>query len=111
MLKKAVQADGHKCQAAFYLLFLDSDRSEYRSILEEQTCKSRYLYNQKILEAYTKEKERYKKCKQTIRTLKRQKRQCLAEKEKLRKERNRVSFELKKLEQIRKETERLRLKK
>ncbi len=111
LLREAIHADGHRCQAAFYLIFLDSDKAEYRTILEEQTCKSRYPYHKRILEAYTREKEKYKKCKQTVRSLKRQKRQCLIEKEKLRKEKEQVSFELKKLEQIRKETERLRLKK
>jgi len=110
-LKNALKADGHRCQAAFYLLFVDGDKSEYRSILEEQSCKSRYFYNQKILQVYTKEKERHKKCKQTLRIIKKQKKRCLAEKEKLKKEKQKVSFELKKLEQIRKETERLRLKK
>ncbi len=111
VLKNALKADGHRCQAAFYLLFLDGDKKEYRGILEEQSCKSRYFYNQKILQAYMKEKERYKKCRQALRMLKRQKRKCVAEKEKLKKEKNQLSFELKKLEQIRRETERLRLKK
>ncbi len=111
ILKNTLKSNGHRCQAAFYLLFLDGDKKEYRGILEEQSCKSRYFYNQKILQAYIKEKERYKKCRQALRTLRRQKKKCIAEKVRLQKEKDQVSFELKKLEQIRRETERLRLKK
>ncbi len=111
VLKSALKAGGHRCQAAFYLVFLDGDKKEYRDILEEQSCQSRYFYNQKILKAYEKEKERYIRCRHVANLLRKQKKQCLLEKDRLNKEKEQFSFELKKLEQIRRETERLRLKK
>ena len=110
-LKAALNADGHRCQAAFYLVFLDGDKKQYRSILDEQSCQSRYFYNQRILKAYDREKERYKKCRHIATILKRQRKKCTLEKEQIKKEKEKISFELKKLEQIRRETERLRLKK
>ncbi len=111
VLKNALKTGGHRCEAAFYLIFLDADKKEYRNILEEQTCTSRYPFDSKIIHAFAKAKEKYKKCRQVVRSLKKQKKRCLSEKVKLQKEKDKLSFELKKLEQIRMETERLRLKK
>ncbi len=65
----------------------------------------------RVLKAYDKQREKYKKCRHEAFIIKKQKKQCLLQKEKLKKEKDKISFELKKLEQIRKETERLRLKK
>ena len=111
MLQNAIKEERDRCQAAFFLIFLDKDKQLYRDILKEQSCQARYPLFLKVLKVYDKQRGRYKKCRREAYIIKKQKKQCLSQKEKLKKERDKISFELKKLEQIRKETERLRLKK
>ncbi len=110
-LKEEMANGTQRCIAAFYLYFLDSSKDEYLEVLNGPNCKTEHPLNDNIVQKYLASIRKLKKCTSDRRILKRKINTLSAKLSNEEKERKRLNFELKKLEQIRRETEKLRLKK
>ena len=109
---KEEMADGiQKCSAAFYLFFLDSAREHYIELLNDPVCRSRFPLNDKIIQKYLSTAQKVEKYGKECRLLRKKTKSLSARLKNAEEEKERLRFELKKLEQIRRETEKLRLKK
>lgn len=110
-LKEEMAYGMQKCTAAFYLFFLDHAREDYIEILNDPVCRSKYPLNDKIIQKYLSTSQKLEKYENRYRMLKKKTKNLSKLLKNSQKEKERLLFELKKLEQIRRETERLRLKK
>ncbi len=110
-LKEEMANGTERCTAAFYLYFMDEASSNYLKILENPICKTEYPLNDTIVQKYLTINARLEKCTKDRRLLRKKINSLSAKLKNAEKEKQRLRFELKKLEQIRRETEKLRLKK
>ena len=100
-----------RCTAAFYLFFLDPSSSDYLEVLNTPACITRYPLNGSVIQRYLALTREMEKCTKKRRVIRKKISVLSAQLKNEKKEKERLRFELKKLEQIRRETENLRLKK
>ncbi len=109
-LKTALNDPEIRCRAAFYLFFLDAKgQDRWIEILNSPDCSEGADLERVIVTDSIKSQSKSRRCKRDRKWLRLQLKKCKAEKEKLKKENEQLNFEIKKLEEIRRETERLRL--
>jgi hypothetical protein len=109
-LRPLLEKSPYQCQAAFYLFTLDAGRREYRDVLLTDFCKDNSPAHARLVEQLVDFQEELKKCGASLRKQKSRaeaaEKQCAVLDEEI----SRLRFEMEKLEEIRKETEKWRLK-
>jgi hypothetical protein len=110
-LKEEASNGTDTCTAAFYLFFLDPAGNEYLDTLTRPVCAARHPLNNMIVQKFLAFGRKQEKCTKDRRLLRKKISALAAKLKKVEAERNKLGFELKKLEQIRQETEKLRLNK
>ncbi len=109
-LKTALNDPGTRCRAAFYLFFLaEKERDKWVEILNSPECSEGADLERVIITDRIKFQSKFRRCKRDRKWLRLQLKKCKAEKEQIKRENEQLNFEIKKLEEIRRETERLRL--
>ena len=101
-LKPLLNDSDYACRAAFYLFAFDGAKDEYIRIMHSKTCKHKLPGEVKLLEKFLQLKSGYNKQQSSISDLRK-------ETQNLEKELSRLRFELQKLEEIRRETEKWRI--
>ncbi len=99
------------CTAAFYLFFLDPSSDEYLDRLTTAFCSETYPLNHRVVQRFLSYQRKLEKCIRDRWTLRRRLKALSIKLKKAETQRKKLGFELKKLEQIRRETEKLRLNK
>ncbi len=110
-LKEEMANGTDRCAAAFYLFFLDPAGNEYLDTLTRPVCAGKYPLNNEIIQRYLALGSKLEKCTKDRRLLRKKISAMSAKLKKVETEKKKLGFELKKLEQIRRETENLRLHK
>lgn len=114
----------YACMAAFYLIILDQTKEEYLDVICSETCKheipgeaellKRFLHIEEKLSQYKKrynnQRSRVKKLREENEGLKEETEDLREEVEDMEKELGRLRFEQHKMEEIRRETEKWRIK-
>ncbi|GEM_PF-1023996 len=101
-----------RCRAAFYLFFLDrKKRDHWAQILEEPLCMETAGLERAIVMQHKKTASYFSQCRKDRKWLRHQLKRCRSKLTDLKKENEKLNFEIKKLEEIHRETERLRLEK
>ena len=116
-LKLLLNEHGYACRAAFYLFAFDGAKDEYIRIMHSEACKHEMPGEAKLLEEFlfTEQKflqlkSEYNKQQFSVNNLREETQNLEEETQNLEKELSRLRFELQKMEEIRRETEKWRVK-
>ncbi len=116
-LKKLLDDEALQCRAAFYLYALDGSKKEYIAVIQSKECEDELMPELRLINRLNHRPNRDKYYKKQLQTCQKElkSKDTLIEKlqkelEELEAENSRLLFELKKMEEIRRETEKWRLK-
>ena len=108
-LKPLLNDPDYACKAAFYLFAFDGAKDEYIRIMRSKTCKHEMPGEAKLLEEFLSAEKEFLQLKSDYNKQQSSVNDLWEETQNLEKELSRLRFELKKMEEIRRETEKWRI--
>ena len=108
-LKPLLNDPGYACKAAFYLFAFDGAKDEYIKIMRSETCKHEMPGEAKLLEKFLSTEKEFLQLKSDYNKQQSSVNYLWEETQNLEKELSRLRFELEKMEEIRRETEKWRV--
>ncbi len=109
-LKGMLDDPRHQCRAAFYLCVLDGTRKEYIEILYSDSCRRQVPAEVKVIKNLVYWEKRARKTGKSLQKYKKNALECRQNNEELLNQLEKVQFELEKMEEIRQEAEKWRMK-
>lgn len=109
-LKLLLNEHGYACRAAFYLFAFDGAKDEYIRIMRSKACKHEMPGEAKLMEEFLFTEQKFLQLKSEYNKQQSGVNNLREETQNLEKELSRLRFELQKMEEIRRETEKWRVK-
>ncbi len=115
-LEHLLKDPDYRCRSAFYLYSIDGFKSKYLKIMRSEKCSKQLMPELRLINELAapsgsdKSKNLYHSCKKSLKSKEAQINKLKKELDEMETENSRLRFELNKIEEIRRETEKLRLK-